>query len=344
MKLNTEAQRHKGLNNKNRKMKRVLGIGNALVDLLIRIENEDLLKELNLRKGSMQLVDSDFKNMLLSRTLNLKNTRASGGSAANTINGMASLGVETGYIGKIGMDETGDFFLSDLKNNNIETFVKRCKTETGIASVLISPDSERTFGTYLGASVELGAGDLEDSMFMNYQILHLEGYLIFNKDLINKTLKLAKANNMIVSLDLASYNVVEANLDFIRDITEKYIDIVFANEEEAKAFTGKSAEMALDEIANICNTAVVKIGKHGSLIKNKSNVICIDPIPSKVVDTTGAGDLYAAGFLYGLSGGLPLGKCGETGALLAGKVIEVIGAKIPADKWEDIRQKIKDER
>jgi sugar/nucleoside kinase (ribokinase family) len=325
-------------------MKRVLGIGNALVDVLIKVENEDLLKDLNIRKGSMQLVDSEFKNMLLSKTMNLNNTRASGGSSANTINGMASLGVKTGYIGKIGNDETGEFFLSDLKNNNIETFVKRCSTETGIATVLITPDSERTFGTYLGASVELDANDIEDLMFRNYSLLHLEGYLLFNKELINKALMLAKTNNLIVSLDLASYNVVEANLDFIRDIITNYVDIVFANEEEAKAFTGKSAEAALDEIAGICDTAIVKIGKHGSLIKNNSKETRVSATPARVIDTTGAGDLYAAGFLYGFSKGLTMEKCGETGALLAGKVIEVIGAKIPSGTWSEIREMLKNQK
>jgi len=323
-------------------MKRVLGIGNALVDLLIRVENEDLLKELSLGKGSMQLVNSDFKNLVLSKTKNLKKSQASGGSAANTIHGIASLGAETAYIGTIGNDELGEFFLTDLKNNNITTFLNRSETETGVASTLITPDSERTFGTYLGAAVELNASDLQESVFKNYQILHLEGYLVLNTALVEKALQLAKSNGMTVSLDLASYNVVEANLEFLRNITSKYVDIVFANEEEAKAFTGKSPEEALEEIATMCEIAVVKTGKSGSLIKDKHSFSKVEATPSKVIDTTGAGDLYAAGFLYGYSRGLSSEKSAKIGAILAGKVIEEIGAKIQDDTWIGIRETVKD--
>jgi sugar/nucleoside kinase (ribokinase family) len=322
-------------------MSKVLGIGNALVDILIRLENEELLNELNLRKGSMQLVDRDFKNLVFSTTKHLQKTQASGGSAANTIHGLASLGIETAYIGKVGNDALGDFFLSDLKNNHIKPFLKRSNTETGVASTLITPDSERTFGTYLGAAVEVSPEDLDKSYFKGYTFLHIEGYLVFNTALVETALKMAKANNMQVSLDLASYNVVEANLDFLRDVTAKYVDVVFANEEEAKAFTGKTPEKALDEIASMCNIAVVKVGKNGSLIKQGNDDYRIGAINAKVIDTTGAGDLYAAGFLYGLTRTLPLDQCGHVGALLAGKVIETIGAKIDSCVWDEIKTSVK---
>jgi sugar/nucleoside kinase (ribokinase family) len=322
-------------------MAKVLGIGNALVDVLIRLGNEDLLKELNLLKGSMQLVDQDFKNLVFSKTKNLVKVQASGGSAANTIHGLASLGVETGYIGKIGNDPFGDFFMEDMKSNHIKTYLKRSNTETGVASALITPDSERTFGTYLGAAVEVGVDDLDESIFAGYKIFHIEGYLVFNTALVEAALKLAKAKNMTVTLDLASFNVVEANLEFLRRVTKKYVDVVFANEEEAKAFTGKEPEKALDDIASMCNIAVVKIGKNGSLIKQGNDVCSVGAIPSKVIDTTGAGDLYAAGFIYGLTRGLSLAQCGHIGALLAGKVIEVIGAKVSDTIWNDIKKGVK---
>jgi len=322
-------------------MAKVLGIGNALVDILIRLENEELLKELNLVKGSMQLVDKDFKNLVFSKTKLLKKTQASGGSAANTIHGLASLGVDTAYIGKIGHDELGDFFMNDLKNDHITPLLKYSDTETGVASTLISPDSERTFGTYLGAAVEVSAEDLEDSLFAGSKFFHIEGYLVFNKALVESALKMAKSKNMTVSLDLASFNVVEANLDFLKDITKKYVDVVFANEEEAKSFTGKAPEEALKEIATMCNIAVVKIGKNGSLIKQGNETYSVGAISAKVIDTTGAGDLYAAGFIYGLTKGLSLAQCGHVGALLAGKVIEVVGAKIPDTTWDEIKKGVK---
>jgi sugar/nucleoside kinase (ribokinase family) len=322
-------------------MAKVLGIGNALVDILIKLENESLLSELKLVKGSMQLVDKDFKNLVFSKTQKLTKTQASGGSAANTIHGLASLGVDTAYIGKIGHDELGEFFMNDLKNNHIKPLLTYSDTETGVASTLISPDSERTFGTYLGAAVEVGPEDLDVSLFNGCKFFHIEGYLVFNKPLVEEALKIAKAKNMTVSLDLASFNVVEANLDFLKEITKKYVDVVFANEEEAKSFTGKAPEEALKEIATMCNIAVVKIGKNGSLIKQGNDTYSVGAISAKVIDTTGAGDLYAAGFIYGLTKGLSLAQCGHVGALLAGKVIEVVGAKIPDSNWEIIKKGVK---
>lgn len=322
-------------------MKKVLGIGNALVDVLIRLENDALLQELNLRKGSMQLVDSNFKQLVLEKTKHLSKAQASGGSAANTIHGLAALGTPTAYIGKVGDDETGKFFTNDLVSNHIKPFLETSKTGTGVASALISPDSERTFGTYLGAAVEVGPEDLRPEQFQGYDILHIEGYLVFNEALIETAVKMAKERNMTVSLDLASYNVVEAKLEFLRELTKQYVDIVFANEEEAKAFTGKEPEEALDEIAEMCSIAVVKIGKKGALVKCDTEKVIIGAIPANVIDTTGAGDLYAAGFLYGFANGLSLKTCGEFGALLAGKVIEVIGAKIAPETWELIRKEIK---
>ena len=228
-----------------------------------------------------------------------------------------------------------------MKNNHIKPLLKRSMTETGVASTLISPDSERTFGTYLGAAVEVGADDLEPALFAGHKYFHIEGYLVFNTALVETALKMAKAKNMIISLDLASFNVVDANLRFLKDITKKYVDIVFANEEEAKSFTGEAPEEALNEIAKMCNIAVVKIGKNGSLIKQGNDMYSVGAISAKVIDTTGAGDLYAAGFLYGLTKGLSLAQCGHIGALLAGKVIEGIGAKIADSSWDNIKKGVK---
>jgi sugar/nucleoside kinase (ribokinase family) len=323
-------------------MKKVIGTGNALVDILIRLENDNLLSELKLLKGSMQLVDNEFKNEIHRKTAHLNKSQASGGSAANTIHGLASLGAETAFIGTVGKDETGNFFTSDLTANHIKPILKLSSSDTGVATTLISTDSERTFGTFLGAAVEVGPEDITPAVFNGYDIFHIEGYLVFNQPLVEKAVQVAKQEGLVVTLDLASFNVVEANLAFLRDITTKYVDIVFANEEEAKAFTGKDPEAALDEIAGMCNIAVVKVGKNGSFIKSGSQKVHVDAIPAKVIDTTGAGDLFAAGFLYGYANGFSLEKCGKIGAILAGNVIEVIGAKISGDTWVKIRQKIKE--
>ena len=321
-------------------MLKIIGIGNALVDVLIKLDNDNLLEKFSLPKGSMQLVDTDFVIRLTEVTKNINKQLASGGSAANTIHGLANLGIESAYIGKVGQDDFGKFFTDDLKKSNINPKLFFSKTETGRANTLISKDGERTFATYLGAAVELNANDLSMELLDGYDYFHIEGYLVFNHELLLKAAELAKQKKMIISLDLASYNVVEANLDFLKDFVKKYVDILFANEEEAKAFIGKEPAEALNEIAEMCRIAVVKIGDKGSLIKSGNEIYKVNIIPVKCIDTTGAGDLYASVFLFGLLKGLPLNKCGEIGAILSGNVIEVIGAKMEEKRWQKVNESV----
>jgi sugar/nucleoside kinase (ribokinase family) len=321
-------------------MKNILGIGNALVDVVTIIDDEIILERFALPKGSMQLVDGEKSETIKAGTGNFNRTLASGGSAANTIHGLSLLGVSTGFIGSIGKDQTGDFFENDLKNAGVKTYLHRHHTSTGTAIALISPDSERTFATHLGAAVELNAEDLDPSDFKGYDILYLEGYLIFNKPLVETACRIAKANNMKIALDLASYNVVEAKLTDFREIVEKYIDIIFANEEEAKAFTGLDAETAVFRLSELCETAVVKVGSQGSWLKRGEEVIKIGTITVTCKDTTGAGDLYASGFLYGVAMNDSLENCGLYGAILSGKVIEIPGARLDHTKWAEIKKMI----
>jgi sugar/nucleoside kinase (ribokinase family) len=321
-------------------MKQILGIGNALVDVMTPIDNDSILQELGLPKGSMTLVDNAKSTHLKSKTAALKSLLASGGSAANTIHGLAMLNAKTGFIGSVGRDETGDFFENDLKKAGVETMIFRHDFITGTAVALISPDSERTFATHLGAAIELSADDLNEFMFRKFDILYLEGYLIDDISLVIKACSLAKANNMKIAIDLASYNVVNAKRSDFNTIIEKYADIVFANEEEARSYTGMEAEEALKIISDQCEIAVVKIGKEGSIIKRYDEFIRVGSLPVKSLDTTGAGDLYAAGFLYGFANELPLDKCGALGSLLAGNVIEIVGARISDKKWAEINKQV----
>jgi sugar/nucleoside kinase (ribokinase family) len=151
---------------------------------------------------------------------------------------------------------------------------------------------------------------------------------------------MAKKADLKIAIDLASFNVVEANLEFLKDLIRNYVDIVFANEEEAKSFTGKEPEEALNEIAQDCELAIVKIGKEGSLIKAGDKVYKIGTIKANALDTTGAGDSYAAGFFYGLTNDYDLETCGKIAALVSGKVVEVMGANLPDDKWNEIKKEI----
>lgn len=323
-------------------MKKIIGIGNALVDVMTLIDDDNLLKKFDLPRGSMQLVDNVKSDIIKNETRGLKRILTAGGSVANTMHGLAMLGADPGYIGSIGNDEFGDFFEDDMKKAGVNTFLLRRESYTGTAIALITHDSERTFATHLGAAVELEAGDLKPSWFTGYDILYVEGYLIINKALVETACTLARENGLKVAIDLASYNVVDARRDDFREIIEKYVDIVFANADEARSFTGLEPERALDEISKLCEITIVKVGPEGSWIKRGEEKIKIEAASVELKDTTGAGDLYASGFFYGLAKGEDLVRCGLYGSVLAGHVIEIVGARMDDARWEkalsDIRK------
>lgn len=323
-------------------MDKIIGMGNALVDVLATLTDDTLLQDMELPKGSMQLIDEAKLEVINKHFSKMQTYQATGGSAGNTILGLARMGAATGFIGKIGTDSYGKFFRDNLKKNKIEDKIQiNNQLPSGVASAFISPDGERTFGTYLGAAATLKAEDLSLDMFKGYTYLYIEGYLVQDHNMILRAIELAKEAGLQVCLDLASYNIVEDDLEFFKLLVNKYVDILFANEEEAKAFTGKEDKEALDILAKMCSIAIVKVGANGSFIRKGTEEIKVEAIPvKKVVDTTGAGDYFAAGFLYGLTGGYSLEKCAKTGSILAGNVIQFIGAHIPTDKWDEIKLNI----
>lgn len=321
-------------------MAKIIGMGNALVDLMTRIDQDEILKQLQLPKGSMQLVDNETSKNVAAQTAQYPKVMASGGSAANTIHGLAKLGVETAFIGTIGQDETGDFFHQDMLASGIFPRLFRSETPSGVAIALVSPDGERTFATCLGAAIELSDTHLEFSHFEGYSYFYVEGYLVQNEPLLLKSLELARKAGLIIALDLASFNVVEAKRDFLLRILNEYVDIVFANEEESRSLVGLSPEEAINELGKMCRIAVVKTGSKGALIAENDTVVHVPAIKANPIDTTGAGDMFAAGFLYAHLHGFPLEKAGFAGTLLAGNVIEVLGAKMDENRWEIIRNAI----
>lgn len=276
---------------------KVIGMGNALVDILTRLKDDSILEKFNLPKGSMTLVDLELSNMINVYSSNLNKTSASGGSAANTIHGLARLGVETSYVGKIGNDDLGKFFAKDMKKSGIKPILYTSTNDTGKVMGLISPDSERTMATYLGAAVELSAEDISSDIFTSFDIFYIEGYLVNNFELFSKSIRLAHEKGCKVALDLASFNVVDQYKKELWKEIIGFVDIVFANEEEAKSLTGFEPEKALEKIADACEIAVVKIGAKGSLIKAGPEIVHVPAPKVNSIDTTGAGDIYAAGFI-----------------------------------------------
>ncbi len=314
----------------------VLGIGNALVDILTRIDNDNILNELGLPKGSMQLVDDTFSAKVAKALEKFDSSMAPGGSAANTIHGLAKCGVKTGYICYTGNDQIGRFFESAMREVGVQPIVFHSDTmPSGVSQAVISPDGERTFATNLGAAVLLNESLVTSELFKDWDYFYMEGYLIANRPMFKKAIELARQSGCKVALDLASYNVVEDNRDFLMELLPK-IDIVFANEEEAKALTHSTPDEALEFIAKNCEIAVVKVGSKGSFIKRGGEKVQVGVHKVNVVDTTGAGDMYAAGFLAGLINGYDLKKCGELGTCLAGNVIQNLGAKLTEEQWETI--------
>ena len=322
-------------------MTKVLGMGNALVDIITRIDNDKILEGFSLPKGSMTLVDLDTSNYIHAETAGMPKTKASGGSAANTIHGLAHLGIETGFVGSVGKDDMGNFFSKDMKVNKIKPILFPSLQETGRAMALISKDSERTFATYLGAAVDLRVEDITQDIFKGYDYFYIEGYLVQDKDMFEKALRLAHNAGNKICLDLASYNVVDEQKDFFESMISKYVDILFANEEEIRSLTGKSPEEGAVEVNEICELIVIKLGAQGSFCVCKEGMVRVGVRPSKAIDTTGAGDLFAAGYIYGHMKGHSPEICGKMGAILAGRVIELIGAKMDESQWELLRREIR---
>ena len=323
-------------------MEKIIGIGNALVDVLVRLKDDSVLKEIGLPKGSMTLIDEARQGELRGCMNGLPMEQATGGSAGNSMLALAKLGGNAGFIGKIGKDALGKFYADNCKAVGIDARLLECNLPTGVANTFISPDGERTFGTCLGAASTLQAKDITPALFEGVSMAHIEGYLVQNHELLEAICQTAMEMSIQLSLDLASYNVVAADLPFFQHLVQDYFDIVFANEEEAAAFTGKKDPMeALREIASYKCLTVVKLGGKGASARLGREEVIIGARKVPVVDTTAAGDFFAGGFLYALNRGASLKDCLSCGALLSEHIIGVVGTRLPEETWKEIRTMIK---
>jgi len=325
-------------------MKSILGIGNALTDILAVLPDDTFLKTFHLPMGSMQHVDRETGDKIWNALKALDVHYVAGGSAANTIACTAVFGMPSSFIGKIGDDELGLLFKSDQEQYGVNSMLLKSTKPSGRSMVFVSGgNAERTFAVYLGAALDFVPEDLKPEYFAGHDYFHIEGYLVQNQSLIRRAVEMAREAGCIISLDMASYNVVESNEAFLHDIVDRYVDIVFANETESKAFTKiDDPREALVEISKHCRIAVVKIGKDGSMVRSGEEEHFIHPWPAVPLDATGAGDTYAAGFLYAHSLGMPLDVCGEIGSIIAAKVVEVIGTKIDIPRWRDAKKEIRE--
>lgn len=320
--------------------KAVVGVGSALMDILAR-EPDDFMDRLGVEKGGMNLVDQVYIDQLVAQTSSPLSI-VSGGSACNSAIGVAKLGGAGRFVGKMGSDEMGRLFKQDLINNRVDPVLLNSETPTGRVLSVISPDAQRSMFTYLGASAEMLPDEISQNCFCfnDAAIVHVEGYLLFNRDLMMAVLKAAKKSGALVSLDLASFNVVEESLDVLEDIIRDYVDILIANEDEAKAYCGHANEQkALTAMSKNVDVAALKLGSRGSVVARGNKIFTIAPRGSgEAVDTTGAGDLWASGFLFGMVNGYSIEKSGQLASACGHEVCQVIGAKIPEHGWERIRR------
>ena len=277
-------------------MKKVLGMGAALVDILANVSDEWIAAQ-GVQKGGMNMVDWPQMEKFLGALENP--IRVPGGSTCNTMVGLSRLHGKAAFISKIGDDELGKLFQEHLKNNGVESKLGMSDVATGCVFSAVTPDAQRSMWTYLGAS--------------------------------------DRSLGVETALDFSSFGVVEACRKLFDELfEEKMIDIIIANEDEAFAYAGVKEEAALEVLAKKAKVAVVKIGKRGALIAKDGVVTRVSAGAAKAIDTTGAGDLWASGFLYGYMNGWDMERSGNLGSIVSNEVVQVMGAQIPEEGWQRI--------
>lgn len=319
----------------------VCGIGSPLLDFIVEVD-EGLLAEIDMKKGQMHLIDDGQSKRILGMIQRYRVKTAPGGSSANTLASVSALGGSAVFLGKIGDDYHGTVYEQSTIDSGVVSRLGRHASEaTGHAITFITPDSERTFATHLGAALHFRKDDVFDDDIRQSRILHIEGYQLEDPELKQTcvhAMEVARLSGGKVSIDLADPALIGRNLEPIRDLVRERADIIFVNELEARAFTGlDDEEQALSRIYDVCEVAVVKLGDRGSLIKADGRVIRVPIYPIRVVNTNGAGDAYAAGILFSIAHGIDYERAGKIAAYTAAQVVGSVGARPERSLADEIR-------
>ena len=307
----------------------VLGIGSALLDFTVEVD-DSFLNDLGFLKGSMHLIDEKRSREILSVLDRFPLWITPGGSAANTLAGISRLGGRGILLGKVGGDAHGDLYIKETEKSGVTTRIGRDASITGHAITFITPDSERTFATHLGAAQHFAVNDVYEEGIARSKIIHLEGYLFEPPQLREAcfhALKIARKQNVLVSVDLSDPNLIKRIHAIFKQVLGEYADIVFVNEDEARSFTGKNEENALRELGSLCGFAAVKLGSRGSIIQKGDEIFRIPAYRTEVINTNGAGDMYAAGVLFGIARGMSTEECGILGSYASSLVVSQLGAR-----------------
>ena len=316
----------------------VVGIGNALLDIVIEVDNTTL-RELHLTKGKMHLIDKEMSGRIRSRLEKKPITMVPGGCAANTIAGLASIGGSSALFGRVGADPFGETYERETRAAGVTTILAReTLAMTGHAIALITPDGERTFATHLGAANHFSKADVSEQRIADAEILHLEGYQLGDERLRETMLHaatLAHKHKTRVSIDVGDAAFITHHHAVFLSFIKEHADIVFMNEHEAHALTGKEEDESLAEIRKHCSLAVLKLGERGSKIYGAAP-LTIPVTRTIVVNTNGAGDMYAAGILFGLVQKMSLEHAGRIASFAAARVVASPGARLERSIKDEI--------
>lgn len=317
---------------KRKKQLDILGIGNPLLDVVINIE-EEMLKKLKIKKGSMNLICEKESQKILKQLAHLEQSLALGGSASNTISGANLLGSRTAFLGVVGKDDFGKTYHEKMEKEGTNSQLAYHNSDkTGHVLILITPDGERTMLAHLGASLGFSKVHIKEEEIAKSKILHIEAYQLESPNLrkaVLHAIRIAKQNKTLVSIDLSDVGLIRRNKKLFKKIVKEHIDIVFANENEALEFSSQQDPLkALHEISGTCAIAVVKLGEKGSLIKKGGKVFQIKPHRVKVVNTNGAGDMYAAAILHGIINKLDLQEAGRIASHVSALVVSSASARL----------------
>ena len=326
----------------------VLGAGTAIVDLLVRVDDDFLARELPDGRGNTTWVEAERLDELIRhlRERGFQPEKAPGGSTGNLLCGLSELGCETRFLGWLGLDDDGVYYRDTFAESggNTRSFKYHPSKHTGRCLSLVSPDADRSMVTDLGASAEMRANEIQASDLEGVSLLHTEGYLcgLNDRTFLPRLFEQAKNAGIPVSFDLASYGIVRECRDGIRDYLNEYVDIVFANELEAAEFAGTGdPESMLDALAKLCPVAAVKLGALGSIVRMDGRTVRVAPESANAVDATGAGDLWQAGFLFGWLHHAAPEVCGRIGSILGAAAVSNFGARLPEDRWHELRERIR---
>lgn len=313
----------------------VIGVGQACIDLLVHVD-EEFLQNIPGEKGGCIGIDLEQLNDILKK-IPAPPLISAGGSCANAIKGLAGLGETCAFLSHVGSDPLGEYFIEDIKKFDITGFFTRSQKHTTQVLCLITPDGQRTMRFCEGTSHEIFDQFLHIDYFKEIKLAHFDSYNLFNGHLLENAMNLAKKANAKISLDLSSFEIVHKFKETLNRLLTQYVNILFANQDEVKALTGLEPVEGCLKLQETCSISVVLMGNQGCLVGHQGEVFHSPTLPAHVVDTTGAGDLFASGFLYGYLQDYPLTRCAQIGNCLGRAIVEIQGAELPPERLKKMK-------